>query len=109
MNRERCWIVHRKRERWHNCPLCGAPITWVRIKNSDDGEWSPCDEEPVMIVAGQRGKMQAVFWNELWTGCRPYLPGRDKKHPMLGRLPHYYTCHVLLDDRRNWHKRGATT
>ena len=102
MNRDRCWIVHRKREIWRNCPLCGAPIAWVKVKNSDDGEWSPCDEEPVMISVGQQTRKQAVLRNELWKGCRKYIPGRDKKRPMFGRFPHYYTCAVLLKERKEY-------
>lgn len=73
----------------------------MRVDNAENGEWSPCDAEPVMIEAGTGGRLQAVFWHELWNGCSIYS-GRTRKKPMLGRLPHYYTCPVLLRERRDW-------
>lgn len=95
--RERCWPVHRRPENWNRCPLCGAPITWVRVTGEKDGDWCPVDEEPTYITVGSKtGRMRAVFWHELWDHCEPYKGG--KKHPMFGRFAHFSTCPVIKQE-----------
>lgn len=95
---DRCWVTSKQRQPWVVCPLCGASLKWVRLWN---GEWSPCDEVPVLFTFDAQSKTQIVVKRELVHG-KAYRRGQDAGAVKLGRLPHYYSCPVLLEERRAW-------
>lgn len=105
--RERCWITHRRPEIWTTCPLCRKPIRWVRLWND---KWSPCDEEPVLFLrksattpGGGRWRKKIVRKREILEDCAIYNPSIDQgARPETGRIPHFYTCPVLKQERREW-------
>lgn len=100
--RRRCWKTHRRREDWHVCPLCGAQIKWVRLWS---GDFSPCDVEPVLFLPSKGARYSVVTRRELIDDCRLYNPRRDgANRPNIGSMPHYYTCPVLIEERRAWAK-----
>lgn len=97
--RERCWVVHKRRALWALCPLCGAPIKWVRLF---DGSYSPCDEEPVLfwVPESKKGRYKVVSKGELIDHASLKIPkGETAKY---ARLPHFYACPVLREERREW-------
>lgn len=97
--RERCWVVHKRRACWTLCPLCGAPVRWVRLW---DGTYSPCDEEPVLfwIPEGKKGRYKVVSRGEVLEHVSLKVPkGKTAKY---ARLPHYYSCPELRAERREW-------
>ena len=97
--RERCWIVHKRRAVWTSCPLCGAPIKWVRLWN---GEYSPCDDEPVLffIPPGKKGRYKVISKGEVVDNAALKIPRGEKAK--YARLPHYYSCPQLRAERREW-------
>lgn len=97
--RERCWITHKRRPFWNDCPLCGAPIKWVRLW---DGKFSPCNEEPVLYDFAEKGKgrYKVVSKREIIENVTLKVPVTAK--PRYARLPHFYTCPVLIKERRAW-------
>ena len=99
IERERVYITHKRRMPWNLCPLCGATIKWVRLWT---GEWSPCDELPVLFTKDRESKKQIVSRRELVTGklLNPKKP--DTVRVFTGRLPHYYSCPQLLEMRRDY-------
>lgn len=97
--RERCWITHQRRRWWNTCPLCGQPIKWVWLS---DGNYSPCNEEPVLYAFSDKSKFKVVVKRELLERVTLTVPPDGK--PRYGRLPHYYTCPVLVKERREWAK-----
>ena len=93
---DRCWLKHWKRELWNSCPLCGKSLTWVRV-----ADWTPCDEEPVLYVPG--GKLTIVKKRDYVENCALYKKGDGSDvRPETGLIPHYYTCEVLLKERKDW-------
>ena len=108
--RDRCWVTHRRRETWTRCPLCGAPITWVKLW---DGTYSPCDTEPVLVVTDPGSKRQVVRRHELISGYAVYKPGGVNpvgQTATYARLPHCLSCRVLRGERRAWaisHRKEA--
>lgn len=98
--RERCWPTHRRRQPWNSCPLCRAPLKWVRL---DTDEWCPCDEVPVLFLPAKSGRYRLVSKRVLVNG--ELYKGDPHVHPKYGRLPHYYTCPVLIEERRQWARR----
>ena len=102
--RERCWEVHWRRGWWTMCPLCGAPIKWVRLW---DGRYSPCDEEPILFSFpenGKKSKLKVVVRGELVENIVPHPKAGEK--PRYGRLPHYWSCSVLRKERQDWAKKN---
>ena len=95
--RERCWPTHKRRRPWNSCPLCNAPISWVRL---DDDLWCPCDDEPVLFTKAPSGRYRLVSKREIVNG-ELYKRGSSGL-PRYGRLPHYYSCPVLKAERRQW-------
>lgn len=102
--RERCWLVHRRRQGWNECPLCGAPIKWLRLW---DGQYSPCDEEPVLYVVDAKhlSKLKIISHRDFVDHVLLKIPVGSK--PKYGRLPHYYSCPVLINERRAWAKANG--
>lgn len=101
-SRDRVWLTHKRREDWLSCPLCGAPIKWVKVENAKY-EWCPCDEEPVLVVTGKKSsKYKAVYHHELIDGCVVYRGRRYDGKPIMARMPHYFTCPPLIKSRREW-------
>lgn len=98
-NRERCWVTHKRRPFWNECPLCGQPIKWIKLW---DGKFSPCDDEPVLFVFSKDAKYKVVVKRELLEHITLKIPPGEK--PRYGRLPHYYSCPVLIKERREWAK-----
>lgn len=85
---------------WAICPLCRKPLKWVRLW---DNTWSPCDDEPVLYLRKPGAKMKIVKRHELVPNCAVYSPRKDRDAlPIFGRLPHYYSCPVLREERRAW-------
>lgn len=80
------------------CPLCGKPLLW---KRTDLDEWVPCDEEPVLFVAG--GTKKLFKKHELLEDCEVFNPliHRDVK-PQYALIPHFYTCSELKKERAEW-------
>lgn len=99
-SRERCWIVHKSRAYWQNCPQCGKPIRWVRLW---DGQYCPCDDEPVLFSFEKSGKHTVVVKRDLIENVSLSTPENEK--PRYGRLPHFYSCPVLIEERRAWAKK----
>lgn len=99
LNRERCWVVHKRRAAWNTCPLCGASLRWVRLW---DGSYSPCDEEPVLyyIPDGKKGKYKVVVKGEILENASIKIPPCTTAK--YARLPHYYSCPSLREERREW-------
>ena len=98
-DRDRCWITHKRRAAWNVCPLCGAPIKWVRLWND---EWSPCDDIPVLFLPDIKARTKIIRRRETVSGAI-YKPRRDgTARPIPGRLPHFYSCPVLKQERRAW-------
>lgn len=103
-DRERCWIAHRRNEYWTLCPLCNAPLKWVRLF---DGKYSPCDEEPILYSFpenGQKSKIKVVVRGELVENIIPHAKNGEK--PRYGRLPHYFSCPVLRKERQEWARKN---
>lgn len=95
---ERCWVIHKRKPYWTICPQCGAPVRWVRLW---DGTWSPCDEEPVLYsFPGGKTKYKIIAKRDVVLNAVPRPKAGDK--PRYGRIPHYYTCPVLREERRAW-------
>lgn len=80
------------------CPLCEAPLRWMKLRSD---EWTPCDELPVLFVK-DAGRIKIVSGRQLVEGCSLYSPQKNREKPRTGRLPHYYSCPVLLRERREW-------
>lgn len=101
-NRERCWITHKRRDYWNQCPLCGRPIKWVRLWT---GEYSPCDIEPVLYSRpGKQTKYQVVAKNDIWKNVVfKAVPGEP---PRYGWKPHFYSCPILLAERWEWARKN---
>lgn len=95
--REKCWITHKRRRFWNACQLCGQPIKWVRLL---DGTFSPCNEEPALYAFSEKGKFKIVSKGELLKNITLNVPVSGKLR--YGHLPHYYTCPVLVKERREW-------
>ena len=98
---ERCWITHKRKPYWNECPLCGKPLKWVRLWS---GEFSPCDEEPVLYAKSKSGKLKIVARRDIVESVTTNIPLGEK--PKYGRIPHYYTCPVLVKERREWAKNN---
>jgi len=68
------------------------------------GEWSPCDNMPVLYVQGS-GKLKLLKKKEIIENCEIY---DRKKHgdarPEYAMMPHYNTCPVLKQERYAWAK-----
>lgn len=92
--RKRCWLHHRYKEDFDRCPLCNAPIRWVYV----DGEWTPCDREPITYQRGLEGKLLIYDGKELKDYCKEYKNG-DSGRFRLGLLPHVFSCDCL----KGWH------
>lgn len=80
------------------CPLCHAPVKWVRLF---DDTWSPCDELPILFSPDAESRTKIVSRRELVPG-RLFRPGQGAGKAILGRLPHYYSCPALREERRAW-------
>lgn len=102
--RERCRVIHKRLPWWNTCPLCGQPITWLRLW---DGTYSPCDDEPVMYAFSEKAKYKVVVKRELVERVTLKLPPGAK--PRYGRLPHYFSCPVLRKERRAWARANRYT
>ena len=101
-NRERCWITHKRREYWNQCPICGRPIKWVRLWT---GEYSPCDIEPVLYSRpGKQTKYQVVAKHDIWKNV--VFKAAPGEPPRYGWKPHFYSCPVLLEERREWARKN---
>lgn len=97
-DRDRCWLSHKRKENWILCPLCGKPIKWVRLW---PGGYSPCDTVPVMYSKSDRKtKYQIVVKGDFI--CNVLIRAKPTEKPRYGYLPHYYTCPVLVRERREW-------
>lgn len=49
------------------------------------------------------GNLKIVSRHELVEGVSLYAPRKHKNtRPQYGRLPHYYSCPVLRNERRAW-------
>ncbi len=97
--RERCWVRHKRRSWWNTCPLCGQDVKWVRLW---DGSYSPCNDEPVLFSVEKGSKYKVIVKGEIWEDVSLKIP--PGKKPQYGRLPHYFTCPVLIKERREWAK-----
>lgn len=102
IGRERCWVTHKRQPYWNMCPLCGVPVKWVRLW---DGTFSPCDYEPVLFTPKKSPtRLKVVVKRELIENISLYIPAGIK--PRYGHLPHYYSCPVLIKERRAWAKNN---
>ena len=64
-------------------------------------QWVPCDETPVMFLKG--GKLKIYSRRELTEKCKLFDPKKDRNAtPKYGMLPHFYTCPVLVSERKEW-------
>lgn len=96
--RERCWVTHKRRPYWNQCPLCGQPVKWVRLWY---GEYSPCDLEPVLYsFPGRKTKFKAVAKRDIVENV--IYRANPGDNPRYGWKPHYYSCPVLVKERLEW-------
>ena len=98
VSRDRVWLTHRREELWPVCPLCSAPLEWIRLT---DGTYTPCDAEPVLCCEG--GRWRLVRWRSLTAAKYRRWKRGDKETPVYARVPHLYTCSVLREERRNFY------
>lgn len=99
-SRERCWVTHKRRAYWNQCPLCGQPIRWIRLWFR---EYSPCDIEPVLYsFPGGKTKFRVVSKSDVIDNV--VFQSKPGEKPRYGWRPHYYTCPVLIQERLDWAK-----
>lgn len=98
------WKTHRRREQFEECPHCGKPLRWIY----DGIVWHPCDKEPVLFMMHPEGRCEIMYRRELLGNCLIYRVG-DKRFvgavPLYGSVPHYYTCDILREHRREFARK----
>lgn len=94
------WKSHKHKEDFNECPHCGAALRWIYV----DEEWIPCDKEPTLFMLHPTGRDQIVYKRQIYDHCLKYETG-DRRFSggiLQGNVPHFYTCHVLKERRREY-------
>ena len=102
-DRKRVWKTHKRRENFDICPDCGKSLKWLYV----DYEWIPCDHEPVMFILHPDGKSTVIYKREIHKNAIMYKKGDirfNETRVFQGYIQHYYTCHILTQQRREWAK-----
>lgn len=98
-----CRLKHKYRGNDDYCTLCGESLKW--IKNKQEDFWVPVDAKPVMYEPDLNGRY--VIYDRFHKKV-PFAKvfgkgGAVLKKPVQGHIPHYFTCPVLIERRRDYY------
>jgi hypothetical protein len=97
------WKSHNHKEDFFICPHCNAPLRWIYV----DEKWIPCDKEPTLFILHPTGTHRIVYKRQIYENALIYRQG-DKRFTgeiLQGNIPHYYTCPILKEHRREYASR----
>lgn len=99
---EVCKLKHKYRGQNDFCSLCGEGLKW--IKNRAEDYWVPVDAKPVMYEPDIDGRyiIYDRFHKKIPFAKVYKKGGPELNKPRQGHIPHYFTCPVLLERRRDY-------